>query len=395
MENVTIPFRPEDQDQAPVAPATSAQPIVTEKPQGLVSRAVPQSTAVAHTPTPVQNIPSEGEKAIAPIMNEIDQSTKAVLAGDTFAKDIEAQKAKEASSQAEIAKKQEEINKINDEVKNYKFDNDSIWDKSSTGQKIALLLGGIVSAASDSGAKAYRDNIQQTLDRDIQQQMQKYNSLKERGQAAQTHLGKLVERLGSEEAATLALRSQQLQLMDNRLKIARDNAQSKLVALNAAKQIDMIAIEKQKADTAMMAALRKTQGDIKNINIGPYKGYVGDDVTAREFRKKANAVASVNESLNFLENLTKQGSKISPENAAKAQTYLELVTQQSKDILGTGVLSDDEAKRVKEAIGDPTKLMSLTSSTLAKIKAYKSKLNSMVNTEAKSLGLYKDIGENK
>jgi hypothetical protein len=47
------------------------------------------------------------------------------------------------------------------------------------------------------------------------------------------------------------------------------------------------------------------------------------------------------------------------------------------------------------AIGDPTSVFSLKSSTLAKLQSFQKQLNQMVQQDAKSLGLYKEIGVNK
>jgi len=129
--------------------------------------------------------------------------------------------------------------------------------------------------------------------------------------------------------------------------------------------------------------------------MGPYKGYVGDDVSAREFRKKYNAVETANQTISDLKNLTKQGASVSPEARAEAQSKLTVLVQQSKDILGTGVLSDSEREAVMGAIGDPTSVFSLKSSTLAKLQSFQKQLNQMVQQDAKSLGLYKEIGVNK
>jgi hypothetical protein len=64
-------------------------------------------------------------------------------------------------------------------IKDFKFDDRSLWEKSSTGQKLLLLVGGFLSSASSEGAKAFRDNVQRSIDTDLALQNKKLDSLKE------------------------------------------------------------------------------------------------------------------------------------------------------------------------------------------------------------------------
>ena len=343
----------------------------------------------------LQQLPASTAPDLSGITGQVDAATQQMLAGDNLSADLEGKKQDIANVKQQITSKEDEFKKTQEEVANFKWDNSSLWDKSSTGQKIALLIGGALSSMSAQGAQAFQKSVESTLDKDMAQQKAKYDALKEKGKSAESHLGQLTQRLGSEENGLLALRGQQLQIIQNKLKAVQDNAQSKIVAMNAQKNWEALEIEKGKLAIQLQESLRKNAGDIKNINMGPYKGFVGDDVSAREFRKKYNAVETANSTISDLRALTKKGAFISPEVRAQAQSKLAVLVQQSKDILGTGVLSDSEREAVTNAIGDPTATFSLKSSTLSKLESFQKQMNNIVQQEAKSLGLYKEIGVNK
>jgi hypothetical protein len=384
---------------APVAGTVPEAPTTLIPEQEAQAARAPSGTPISRakpiTETPAPSIGGAQVPDISGLTAQADQVTKQFLAGDDLNAEMEQQRKDVEGMKTQIADKENEFKKTQDEVANFKWDNSSLWDKSSTGQKIALLIGGALSSVSASGAQAFQKSVESTLDKDMAQQKMKYDSIKEKGKSAENHLGQLIQRLGSEENGLLALRGQQIQIIQNKLKAAQDNAQSKIVAMNAQKNWEALEIEKGKLAIQLQESLRKNAGDIKNINMGPYKGYVGDDVSAREFRKKYNAVETANQTISDLKNLTKQGASVSPEARAEAQSKLTVLVQQSKDILGTGVLSDSEREAVMGAIGDPTSVFSLKSSTLAKLQSFQKQLNQMVQQDAKSLGLYKEIGVNK
>lgn len=381
---------------APASPeAVSVPSIETSQVEQPTTSGEPISRTPAVSNVPAVQVPETKSPDISGVTGEVDAATKAMLAQEPFLKDIESKSAQTEKTRAELLAKQEEIKKINDEVANFKWDNRSLWDKSSTGQKVALLIGGFLSSMSPQGADSFRKSIESSLDRDMFQQKSKYDALKDKGRSAESHLGLLTQRLGSEEAGVIALRSQQLQLIQNKLKAVQDNAQSKIMAMNAAKGWEMLEVEKGKLGIELQKLIQQKAGDIKNISLGPYKGMIGDEVAARDFRKKYNAVESANSTINELKALTKKGAYVSPEARAAVQSRLAVLVQQSKDILGTGVLSDAEREALMSAIGDPTSTFSLKSSTLAKLESFQKQLNQMVQQEAKSYGLYKEIGANK
>lgn len=372
---------------------TTIQEQQTESTKAPSGAPISRSKPTVESPSPV--ISESQAPDISGLTAESDQATKQFLAGDELNAEMEQQRKDVESMKSQIIEKENEFKKTQDEVANFKWDNSSLWDKSSTGQKIALLIGGALSSVSPSSAQAFQKSVESALDKDMAQQKLKYDSIKDKGKSAENHLGQLIQRLGSEENGLLALRGQQIQIIQNKLKAAQDNAQSKIVAMNAQKNWESLEIEKGKLAIQLQESLKKNAGDIKNISMGPYKGYVGDEVSAREFRKKYNAVETANQTISDLKNLTKQGASISPEARAQAQSKLAVLVQQSKDILGTGVLSDSEREAVLNAIGDPTSIFSLKSSTLAKLQSFQKQLNQMVQQDAKSLGLYKEIGVNK
>jgi len=138
-------------------------------------------------------------------------------------KDIE-EKAK--STEAILTQKDQEI-------KDFKWDNRSLWDKSTTGQKIALLVGGFLSSYSNQGAAAFRENVQRSIDMDLAQQNKKLDALKDSKKMSETLLGQLRQQLGDNEKANMAWQSLIYQKLGSELDANSAMYKSKLVAENA------------------------------------------------------------------------------------------------------------------------------------------------------------------
>lgn len=105
----------------------------------------------------------------------------------------------------------------------FKFDDRSIWAKQSTGGKIALLIGGFLSAANPGSAEAFRNGVEAEIQRDLAIQ----NKMMENGKEEKnTLLGKLNRELGNKEAANAAWESRVYKGISDRLAHQRDIAKS-------------------------------------------------------------------------------------------------------------------------------------------------------------------------
>lgn len=118
-------------------------------------------------------------------------------------------------------------------IKDFKFDDRSLWEKSSTGQKILLLVGGFLSSASSEGAKAFRDNVQRSIDTDLALQNKKLDSLKESKKMSESLLGQLRIQLGDREKANMAYQSLIYQKLGAQLDANSSRFKSSIMAQNA------------------------------------------------------------------------------------------------------------------------------------------------------------------
>jgi hypothetical protein len=311
---------------------------------------------------------------------------------DQINKEIQDKQSQARLTNEAIQKKQMDWDDTINEAKNFKWEQKGLWESAGTGQKIALLIGGALSSLSPQSAEAFRKNVSDALDRDMMQKKSQYEALKEKGRAQESALGQLTQKLGSEQAGVLAMRGHQLQLIQPKLKEFEMRAQARTIKDNAIKQQQALALEQQKLLVEQQKLARETANDTRNIDIGKYKGFIPDKQAANTFRNQAVAAENLNQTLDKIDALARQGVKLSPEKRGQVATLLTVAVNQAKDALNIGKLSDYETEDLMDAIGDPRKWNSTYSGTKGKLNAMRERVRSAVDTNAKALRLYSDIG---
>lgn len=239
------------QEQIPAAPL--------ETPANYVSQVKPQDR-VAATPS-VQPITTSGIEGVA--NQEASQVSKATDIAEQESIKLEQQRLKK--EEEFLQKESEAKNKLataEQAVKDFTFDNRSLWDKSSTGQKVLLAISAFLSSASQQGAQAFRDSVQNSIEQDLAAQREKLLTLKEGAKTQETLLGQLRNQFANEKEALFAAESLIYKKMGNKLSAIAQSSQSKMMAEKAK-------IGAQEAYNASLLAQQKLISERQNVSAKP------------------------------------------------------------------------------------------------------------------------------
>ena len=337
------------------------------------------------------SMPIEGAPLAKPVQSDLqsniqnaltqrDAADKVLYAGDAAMAEFEKKQALKASQeQNALAQVQKKMDQIDAEVKNFKFDDRSLWDKSSTGQKVVLAVTGFLSSLSPNSAKAFQDNISNIMDKDLEIQKLKYNTMKEKGKELQTFYGQLVNRFGDERTADMVMQKVRLENIQNKARMMAENAQSRVVAANAMKAIELTDAQIAKYNTEiMLLAGRTAPQKIGDKFVGRFK----DEAQEREFATKRIATGTAESSIDQLVNLA-SGAKIpfSKESSTFDVLKEKLAAEIAKANAG-GKPSDVEIENAKKMI--PSVYSPNFASTM---QALKKRLGEDLNISAKQYGL--------
>ena len=316
-------------------------------------------------------------------------AAQAVGATDALMKKYEAdQAARKQREEEALAEVRNKIDQTDNEVKNFKWDNRSVWEKSSTGQKVALAIGGFLSSLSPKSAETFHNSIDTTLKNDLEQQKATYLSLKEKGKGLETYYGQLVSKFGSEQAADMAMMSAKLQMIQNNLKITSETAQSKIVAANALKGIELTDAQmgKYKAEAMKLAVEQQAN------KIPGYENTIADKSKRSKFEESLAQKKTLDMTLNDLDSLVSGSGEAIPftEKSDRASQLVQDAQLQMKEIKKLGVLSGDDAKRLDDYISNPS-LFKSDARMKAQIKGMKDLANKAIKAQESVLGL-KPIG---
>lgn len=231
-----------DQQNRDLASTPSEMPEqVAQTPVNTESDIVSQEKFVPQTPaqSPVAAQPQVEPIDVSGIRNVAAQESQGAERIIQQA-DIEAsalQKKNEADQKAiedQIKREESVLAEENEKVKNFKFDDRSLWSKSTTGQKIMLMVGGFLSAMNNQSAAAFRDNIQKTIDQDLALQNKQLDELKDQTKMRESLLGQLRMRLGDKDKANLAYQNLIYSKMGAQLGANAEKYKSKMIAEKAA-----------------------------------------------------------------------------------------------------------------------------------------------------------------
>lgn len=363
--------------EAPVTRQPTSLPQVL--PSQVVTRQPTPSDIATQTVSPTSNLEGMVKSGLSQQQAASDQ---AIQATDTLMTQFEQQNADRAKREEQaLTEVRAKIDSVDNEVKNFKWDNQSVWEKSSTGQKIALAIGGFLSSLTPQSAQAFQNSISTTMKNDLDQQKAKYMTLKEQGKELQSYYGQLVQKFGSEQAADMAMMSAKMGMIQNKLKITADTAQSKLVAANALKGLELTDAQmgKYKAEAMKLSAEQKA-----NVIPG-YKGSISNESARNKFIESKDASDIALSSISELKKLGK-GAKIPlSKESSSYDVLLEKLSNEIAKANAGGKPSDldvENAKKMIPSVYSPNFETSLDS--LAK------RLQSDIKAKAKNLRLIPD-----
>ena len=325
------------------------------------------------------------------------QESQAKASGELINAEILKQQELQKQRADQQAISQDEIKKLEDDYSNTKLTDPDIWGKSSTGGKIFLALGALLSSASNQGAQAFRSGIQNAIDRDID--LQKANLAKKREgiQGKKSLYSQMLDRYKDEDLANLATRKLYLDKIEAETNMKIANAKSPLVQAAALRANSIIMKEKDELTANMQIKLAEQQGKgaeraEKNvgrvINTLGYQGTAPTEKEAIEFRAAAADAETAKKGIAELKKFTDGAflKSLTPEQKAQAETQIGvLMGTIGKPIFGS--LTESDREFMQTIIANPTKVFSLSSSDKARLNTLDKYVNSYIENKAQSIGL--------
>lgn len=309
-----------------------------------------RQTAALETPS-MQQQPSTLATAQGLISQGIRQGEQAagdyIAATDVAMTEFEKnQAALEQQKQQAMKEVEDKIRLTDEEEKKFKPDERSVWAKSSTGQKIALLIGGFLSSMNPQSAQAFRDTIQKNIDRDNELEAQELERIKSRGIAARSELDKLEQRFGSREAALLAKSNMKLNSIARRLEVTQQAANSKTVAANAMAGLEQVKSAITSNNLKIAELYMKQQGS-------SIEGFEGRALNDKEKAAAIEVKTARDKAKQAISQLTSNlsGAKV-PLSEAKAtfQKNRDILVFDLAKVLSGGKPSDVELAKAEEIV---------------------------------------------
>jgi hypothetical protein len=395
MQNNIPMQRPEEEEISPLM-TTMPEEMATESAQEpkpkFVNFANPE---VQQTPQP-QNL----------LMSGIDQQKQsaiqqAVIEGETAQamQNVYAQGEKQLmSKEAQFQEKaQERQQKLDDLAKKFEAQQAAVkdmslkgvdwWGSKTSGEKVMAGIGLFLSALSPQSMNNTLNLIDKEVERDLN--IQKANLDKAKGELGDTQnlIGLYRDSLKDDRLAFDAARINQYELIKMKLERQAMAAKSPMAK---AKIGELMGKLDEKVGLLQAKALQeaaKTGGG--QIQTPKFQGTIKDKTMAKDFIEEATDVQAISEGLDRLSKFANSSmSKLSTEDRAKIETDINLlVGALNRPLTGGGPMAEAEAERIRNTIGDPSKFLSLPSSTKAKLSSLKDFINRKHEIKAANLGL--------
>jgi len=342
---------------------------------------------------PVSQSIETGQASIAPIsaavpIEPIQAREMALEPGDKLLSDLDKhQKRIEDSALKDKDDRSKRIGELEAKLAErektpFKFDDRSMWEKSSTGQKIALLIGGALSSLTPGSAKTFQDGVQNSIKADLDQQKAKFD---ERRDSDSSLFAQLHKEYGNQEAAGLAWESIVYKGIAGRLAYQRDIANS-AQQKQAADRTHNLAM--QEGILKANQANQKADFETSKKSIIGYEGTIPDATQKRNFEDAIVAGASMREQLQILRTITaRTGKSLFPESRAEAKSAIGLLMADYKTFKKLGTLDKGVEGLFEKLVQNPTKFLTIDSSSLAMINAFDKSITSGIRKSAEVHGL--------
>jgi hypothetical protein len=261
------------------------------------------------------------------------------------------------------------------------------WGSKTTGEKITAGIGLFLSALSNQSMKNTLDIIDREVDRDLK--IQQANIEKAKGDLSQTQnlLGLNRDLMKDDQLALQTARIDAFELAKLKIEQVTSRAKSPLAKAKAAELMGKLDEKIGLLQAKAVQDAMKSQG--QPIKTQKFTGQIPDKQMAKDFMEEAVDVQTISESLDRLNKFANSSSsKVSPEDRARIETDINLlVGALNRPLTGGGPMAEAEAERIRNTIGDPSKFLTLPSSTKAKIGALKDFINRKHEIRASNLGL--------
>lgn len=302
----------------------------------------------------------------------------------------------QAKTQA-IQEKQLEIQNSLDKVASQEIDSNRVFSSMGTGQKIGTFI--MAALAGSRGA----ETLNRMIDNDIKAQTENKNSKIEALKGQKSLYNELLAQhkdVFATKSALKAMQYQALQVKLNALGSQTKNAdfQLKLAGLN-----NEIEANKQKAINDFVERTQKLQTTNINANTTldqitnkddrerfvPGLGLAAGKEDATKLKEQGATTYAALGNIKALKSyMDKPFKSLNPSQRAEIQSEIgTLVGAMRVPIVGPGAFTDSERNFVKDLIGDPSQIMTLDSTTKAKLAKLEQILLRSRNATAKAYGL--------
>lgn len=361
---------------------------------------MPVSPNGAPTPAPMAPNPME---QLGGAYAQQQQATKNIGAIESqrqkqLADDMAANQVKEQESAQRLQALQTQFNTddaaLRKDISEKKIDPNKLWSSMGAANKIGMaisfILGGISQGMLKSGNNQAVTMFNKMVDDDIASQKAE---LGKKENLLSQNMAKFKDNVLAEQMTRTQLQS----AFQAQLQQRAAQSGSKLAIEQAKLANGQIEEEKQKNIVSMAAAKAKAM-EAKTDQFVPQLGaYAQSPEAAKKINQRlvdSNKASSGLNSLLAISQMT--GKSFSPEMRAKAQTEaLMLQGALREDIVGPGTVSDSDREMLKAVVADPTVLMSMDRTNLARLQTLKAVVDRNTNDTLRAYGMPANYGKSQ
>lgn len=361
---------------------------------------MPVSPNGAPTPAPVAPNPMD---QLGGAYAQQQQATKNIGAIESqrqkqLADDMAANQVKEQESAKRLQALQTQFNTddaaLRKDISEKKIDPNKLWSSMGAANKIGMaisfILGGISQGMLKSGNNQAVTMFNKMVDDDIASQKAE---LGKKENLLSQNMAKFKDNVLAEQMTRTQLQS----AFQAQLQQRAAQSGSKLAIQQAKLANGQIEEEKQKNIVAMAAAKAKAM-EAKTGQFIPQLGaYAQSPEVAQKINQRlvdSNKASSGLNSLLAISQMT--GKSFSPEISAKASTEaLMLQGALKEDIVGSGTVSDSDRAMLKAVVADPTVLLSMDRSNIARLQTLKAIVDRNTNDTLRAYGMPANYGKSQ
>lgn len=271
---------------------------------------------------------------------------------------------------------------------------DNLWSSSSTagkiGMAISFILGGIGQGLLKGGNNQAVTMFNKMVDDDIAAQKANLGS-------KQSLLSQNMAKFKDNVLAEQMTRTQLQSAFQSQLQQRAAQSGSKLAIQQAQLANGQIEEEKQKNIAAAASAKAKAMDAKTDQYVPQLREYAQSPEAAKKINQRLVDSNKAYSGLNSLIAISQMsGKSFSPEIRAKAQTEaLMLQGSLKEDIVGAGTVSDSDREMLQAVVADPTVLLSMDRTNLARLNQLKTIVKRNTNDTLKAYGMPETFGSDE